>query len=342
MIEAQQLTKRYGPTLAVDTVSFTVAPGSVVGFLGPNGAGKSTTIRMLTGYLPPTSGRATIGGFDVLTQAFEARRQLGYLPESTPLYPEMRAEEYLHFVGKLQGMPRGGRRRRIDEVVEQCGLSLVRRRTIGRLSKGNRQRVGIASTLLHDPPVLILDEPTSGLDPNQMSHVRDLIRGLAGRRTVLLSSHLLPEVQRVCDRAVIIAAGRVVADGTLEELRQRATQTAPASPVLIEVKGTVEAVKAALRNVPYAASMDAAPAGEAGWVDAWLVPEGAADVRADAAAVLSSAGLLVREMRREAATLEEFFIRVTDVARNADTNGVAQEKEMLLGEPAGSSAGGTA
>ncbi len=318
MIHAEQLTKWYGPTLAVDDVSFTVEAGSVVGFLGPNGAGKSTTIRMLTGYLPPTSGKATLAGHDLLTDPFAARRRLGYLPESTPLYPEMRVVEYLHFVGRLQGMSRQERRQRIGVVVEECGLEKVVRRTIGRLSKGNRQRCGLASTLLHDPPVLVLDEPTSGLDPRQMSQVRDLVRGMKGRRTVLLSSHLLPEVQRVCDRAVIIANGKVVADGTLDELREQAVQTAPSGgwgPVLVEVRGGVDEVKAVLRGVPAVAEFDAAEADEAGWVDAWLVPEGGADVRADAAAMLSASSLLVREIRREAPTLEEFFIRVTDAGR---------------------------
>ncbi|MEM1445716.1 MAG: ABC transporter ATP-binding protein [Planctomycetota bacterium] len=320
MIEAAQLTKRYTPTgpPAADAVTFTLEPGTVTGFLGPNGAGKSTTIRMLTGYLPPTSGAARIGGHDTLTDAHAARRLLGYLPESNALYPEMRSEEFLHFVGKLHGVSRSDRKKRIGELTERCGLSLILRKTIGRLSKGNRQRVGIASALMHDPPVVVLDEPTSGLDPRQMSEVRDLIRDLgsagsgADRKTVLLSTHLLPEVQRCCDRAIVIASGRVVADGSLEALREEAMRTGKAGPVLIEARGEVDSVRGVLRGVPGVSEFDVTAADEKGWVDAWLVASDGTDVRADAAAKLQGAGHLVREIRREVPTLEEYFFRVTD------------------------------
>ena len=220
MIETQSLVKWYGPTLAVDRVSFKIEPGEIVGFLGPNGAGKTTTIRILTGYLPPTSGTATIAGHDVLTASEQARAKLGYLPESTPLYTEMRVAEYLHYRGRLMQMDRKTRQHRIDTVCDRCGLGHAKRRVIGHLSKGNRQRVGIAQALLHEPPVLVLDEPTAGLDPNQIGEVRKLISELRGQHTILLSSHILPEVEKTADRVMIIAQGRIVADGTPEALRR--------------------------------------------------------------------------------------------------------------------------
>ncbi|MBB6430884.1 ABC transporter ATP-binding protein [Algisphaera agarilytica] len=319
MVKAENLTKWYGPTLAVDALSLELEPGQIVGFLGPNGAGKSTTIRMLTGYLPPTSGRATLDGHDVLTHAADARRKLGYLPESNPLYPEMRVEEYLHFAGKLHNMPRNQRRDRIGHVAERCGLSHLRRRTIGRLSKGNKQRVGLAAALLHDPPVLVLDEPTSGLDPNQISQVRQLIRDLAGEHTVLLSSHILPEVQRVADRVVIIAQGKIVADGTVDELRERSHAEDDRAPVHVEVRGTADAIKQALSGLEHVDTVEVATdPGQDGWCNAWVVPHGRKDVRVAVAEALAAQQLLVREIRREAGTLEEFFVRVTDTSRPAE------------------------
>ena len=334
MLVAQQLTKWYGPTLAVDRLSLELEPGKIVGFLGPNGAGKSTTIRMLSGYLPPTSGRALLDGHDVLTDAAAARRKLGYLPEANPLYPEMRVEEYLHFCGKLHAMPRTQRRQRIDEVADRCGLSKLRRRTIGRLSKGNRQRVGLAAALLHEPPVLMLDEPTSGLDPNQIGHVRQLIRELAGRHTVLLSSHLLPEVQRVADRVVIIAQGRIVADGTTRELTQRSRDDAASNTLHAEVRGTAEAVREALRGIDAVGEVSVASAGEGGgrpddeelndggaprWWSVTVRPREAVDLRAAVAEAWSGRGLLVRELRRESGSMEAFFVRVTDVGSGGDS-----------------------
>ncbi|MEM1109297.1 MAG: ABC transporter ATP-binding protein [Planctomycetota bacterium] len=317
MIQASHLTKWYGPTLAVDDLSLELEPGKIVGFLGPNGAGKSTTIRMLTGYLPPTSGRATLDGHDVLTHAADARRKLGYLPESNPLYPEMRVEEYLHFAGKLHGMARPLRRSRIDHVADRCGLSHLRRRTIGRLSKGNKQRVGLAAALLHDPPMLVLDEPTSGLDPNQIGQVRQLIRDLAGDHTVLLSSHILPEVQRVADRVVIVAQGRIVADGTVEELRERSHAEDDRAPVHVEVRGTPDSVKQALASLDHVDTVEAAEEpGQYGWCNAWVVPHGRKDLRVQIAEALAERNLLVREIRREAGSLEEYFVRVTDSSRN--------------------------
>ena len=338
MLIAENLTKFYGPTHAVDRLSLQLEPGKIVGFLGPNGAGKSTTIRMLTGYLPPTSGRATLDGHDVLTDAAAARRKLGYLPEANPLYPEMRVDEYLHFCGKLHAMRRTRRRDRIGEVTQRCGLAKLRRRTIGRLSKGNRQRVGLAAALLHEPPVLVLDEPTSGLDPNQIGHVRQLIRDLAGRHTVLLSSHLLPEVQRVADRVVIIAQGRIVADGTTAELTRLGQQASGPVPIHVEVRGQASAVRSALTGIEGVGEVDirpadrvdaagennetqdtpaAAPAAQMTWLNVTIRPVTTRDLRAAVAETLSGQGLLVRELRRESGSMEAFFVRVTDSGRQS-------------------------
>jgi ABC-2 type transport system ATP-binding protein len=227
MIEARGLTKRYGELTALEDVSFSVEPGEVVGFLGPNGAGKTTAMRILTGFLPASDGSAAIAGHDILTEPLEARRAVGYLPESPPLYPEMSVQGYLHYVTKIKDVPRAGRPAAIDRAVERCGLGDVRRRVIGTLSKGFRQRVGLAQAIVHDPPVLILDEPTVGLDPIQIREIRNLISTLASdrpgesARTVVLSTHILPEVEALCRRVMIINAGRKVVDSPLAELRTR-------------------------------------------------------------------------------------------------------------------------
>src|SRR5437016_8525076 len=246
VISVSQLTKVYGQTLAVDRISFDVAKGQIVGFLGPNGAGKSTTLRMLTCYLPPTSGGATVNGFDIFHQSQQVRENLGYLPENVPLYTEMKVEEYLDFRGQLRKMPRPERRKRIDYVLEKCWLGNVRRRTIGHLSKGYRQRVGLADSLLHNPAVLILDEPTVGLDPTQIRETRKLVKELGGDHTVMLSTHILPEVEAVCDRAIIIAGGKIVAQGTPEELRASRQMEAR---VMVECRGPARDVENALSRV---------------------------------------------------------------------------------------------
>ena len=226
MIEARGLSKRYGELVAVDDVSFSVAPGEVVGFLGPNGAGKTTTMRILTGFLPATDGTAAIAGHDIFEDPLAARRSVGYLPESPPLYPEMSVEGYLDYVAKIKDVPRAKRAAAVDRALERCGLREARRRVIGLLSKGFRQRVGLAQAIVHDPPVLILDEPTVGLDPIQIREIRGLIAGLAregggGRgHTVILSTHILPEVEAICRRVLIIHRGRIVVDRPLEELQR--------------------------------------------------------------------------------------------------------------------------
>ncbi|MEM0913370.1 MAG: ATP-binding cassette domain-containing protein [Planctomycetota bacterium] len=312
MISASDLTKWYGPTLALDRVGFDIEPGQIVGFLGPNGAGKSTAMRILTGFLPPTSGTASIAGHDILDAPDAARAAIGYLPEGTPLYPEMRVEEFLHFRGRLMGMTRADRQRRIDTLVDRCGLSPVRRRVIRALSKGNRQRVGLAQALLHEPPVLILDEPTAGLDPNQITAVRELIAELRGKHTVLLSTHILPEVERTADRVIIIAGGRLVADDTPTELRR---QVAEGSRVIVEAKAEPAELESLLKQVPAVESATAQSLGA--WSRAVATPKGLADVRADIGKLLLDKSIAVREISREAANLEQFFVQVTDAAKRA-------------------------
>lgn len=307
MIEVRNLVKWYGPTLAVDDLYFQIPKGQIVGFLGPNGAGKTTTLRMLTGYLPPTSGTAVIDGQDILTHSHEARRRIGYLPESTPLYLEMRVEEYLHYRGQLLGMKRSDRKSRIDIVCDRCSLVPVRRRLIGNLSKGNRQRVGLAQALLHNPPVLILDEPTAGLDPNQINAVRDLIHELKNEHTVLLSTHILPEVERTADRVMIIAGGRIVAQGSPDELRQQVTAGAK---VLIEVKAAEADVKAKLDSLGDVTQVQTRMASE-GWCVTTVTPSDQKDIRHELGSAILAAGWVIREMRYETATLEQFFIQIT-------------------------------
>lgn len=303
MIVAEHLTKWYGPTLAVEDLSFSIPAGEVVGFLGPNGAGKSTTIRMITGYLPPTAGRCTIDGIDVMTDSRTARQKIGYLPESTPLYTEMRVTEYLHFCGKLFSMSRGDRIKRIDEVTGKCGLSHNKRRVIGQLSKGNRQRVGIAQALLHDPPMLILDEPTSGLDPQQTLAFRDLIAELRGQHTIMLSSHILPEIERAADRVIIIANGKIVAQGTPVELRDRASR---GGTILVEAKASPQQLTDCLQAHASVAKVDPFKLGD--WTRATVTAKDDTDLRSVVAEALSRAGYTVRELHLNAPTLERYFV----------------------------------
>ncbi len=220
-ILVSQLTKQYGSQKAIDSLSFEIRPGEIVGFLGPNGAGKSTTMKLLTGYLTPTSGQAVVSGHDLAKAAMEARRSTGYLPEHNPLYLDMYVREFLVFVGKLYGMKGKVLHQRIQEMVGLCGLSVEQHKKIGQLSKGYRQRVGLAQALLHDPAVLILDEPTTGLDPNQLTEIRALIKATAANKTVLFSTHIMQEVEALCDRVIIISKGHIVADSPLSTLRRQ-------------------------------------------------------------------------------------------------------------------------
>ena len=318
MIHVENLVKWYGPTRAVNGISFDVPEGQIIGFLGPNGAGKSTTIRMLTGFLPPTSGKATIAGFDASTDSLKARRQIGYLPESTPLYMEMRVEEFLHFRGKLMEMSRPERVKAIDYVSDRCGLSQIRRRVIGQLSKGNRQRVGIAQALLHDPKILILDEPTSGLDPVQIGAVRNLIQELKGKHTILLSSHILPEVEKTADRVIIIAAGSIKADGSPADLRQQVGQGAS---VLVQVKANCESVQKAFAGVDGVKDVTVEAVGD--WAKAVVIPTPGSELRERLGQTILTNGWAVREMRNETASLEQFFIQITADQSQATDEAVA-------------------
>src|SRR6202049_37988 len=234
MITVNGLTKRYARTVAVDHISFEVQKGQIVGFLGPNGAGKTTTMRILTCFLPPTEGSANVAGFDVLEQPMEVKRRIGYLPETPPLYPEMEVREYLTFVGKLKGMSGQSLVARVNEVGERFAVADVQSKLIGKLSKGYRQRVGLAQAIIHNPDVLILDEPTAGLDPKQINETRDLIRSLAGDHTILLSTHILPEVSQTCEQVIIINKGKVVATDSVSNLQGRARS---GESVLLEIGG---------------------------------------------------------------------------------------------------------
>ncbi|MHC5005542.1 MAG: ABC transporter ATP-binding protein [Planctomycetota bacterium] len=288
----------------MDSVEFRIPRGQVVGLLGPNGAGKTTTIRMITGYLPPTSGTVTVDGLDVVRQSLAVRQRIGYLPESAPLYGDMRVQEFLGFRARLFDVPRARRAAAIDRAVERCWLEPVRRRPIHQLSKGYRQRVGLAAALLHDPPVLILDEPTVGLDPAQIREARSLIRELAGDHTVVLSTHILPEVELTCDRVIMMARGRIYADGALAELRSGAGRdeqylvetTADAAPVLESIDGVRCVGDTSL---------------EGGWRQLTVEADaGAGDLREAIGERLSVMGATVRELHRVVPSLEQLFIRM--------------------------------
>src|SRR5262245_23851195 len=255
MISVDKLTKYFGPVLAVDRISFQVDKGEIVGFLGPNGAGKTTTMRILTTYLPATSGIAKVAGYDVMMQSLDVRRNIGYLPESVPLYSEMRVDEYVEFRAKLKGVERKERPKRIDFVMDRCRLREVKRRLVGTLSRGYRQRVGLADAMVHDPPILIMDEPTAGLDPVQIRETLALIQELGDAHTILLSTHILPEVDAICERVIIINAGRIGYSESLAEMKAQAV-------IIVEVRGPTEQVANALRNTPGVVQVIAKSLGE--------------------------------------------------------------------------------
>jgi len=306
MIKVNNLTKYYGDRKAVDNVSFTVDKGEIVGFLGPNGAGKSTTLRVLTCYPPASSGTATVAGYDVLTQSMQVRRLVGYLPESNPLYPEMRVSEYLNFRGRLRGMTRNERDAAIKRVSDRCWLGDFINRPIGQLSKGMKQRVGLADVLLHDPPVLILDEPTIGLDPNQIRETRRLISELARKHTIILSSHILPEVEASCERMIIIAGGRIRASGSINEVRSRVMG---ASRLLAELKGPMQDIQQAIRKIPGVRDVNARVVD--GWNRLRIESGEGRDVREEIAALAARSNWGLRDLRLEVGSLEEFFIQIT-------------------------------
>ncbi len=305
MIEAQDLTRRYGDFTAVAGISFAVPEGEIVGILGPNGAGKTTTIRMITGFLPPSSGRVTLGGHDLFESDVQIRRQIGYLPESVALYPEMRVEEYLAYRARLEGMDRFAARRRQGEVIERCLLAEVRRQVIGTLSKGYRQRVGLAAAILHDPKVLVLDEPTVGLDPKQIVAIRELIRELGEKHTLLLSTHILPEVELLCRRVLIIDRGRIVAEGTPEALRERWQGKVAVNLELATVEPDAAEALAAVPNVELVSADPAAPGRFR------LECAKGSDPRADLFRLAVERHWVLVELAAERASLEDVFVRLT-------------------------------
>ena len=305
MIEVENLTKRYPTQVAVEDVSFSVREGEIVGFLGPNGAGKTTTMRVLTGFLPPTAGAARIAGHDIVRQSRRARSRLGYLPETAALYPELRVREYLAYRARLEEVPAGQVRARVEEVVDSCLLAEVADRKIENLSKGYRQRTALAGALVHRPPVLILDEPTVGLDPMQIIKIREMIRTLGRERAVLLSTHILPEVDAVCDRVLIIDRGRIVAEGTPGELRAR---LAGKPVVRAAFKGAV-AVSEELARLPGVVSVEIAE--DASETHARLECEADADLREEVFHMAVSKGWVLRELTLDVVSLEDVFVRLT-------------------------------
>ncbi|RIK69363.1 MAG: ABC transporter [Planctomycetota bacterium] len=306
MIHVQNLIKEYGDRRAVDGISFSIQEGEIVGFLGPNGAGKTTTIRILTCYMPATDGSATIGGYDVFTQSMHVRRIVGYLPESTPLDMQSRVREYLNFRGRIRGLDRAAREAAIRRVTEQCWLGDFVDRPIHQLSKGMRQRVGLADALLHDPKVLILDEPTVGLDPAQIRETRNLVKELAKRHTVLLSSHILPEVEATCQRTIIIAGGRIVASGSPSELKERIRG---GSRLIAEVSGPNGEVRSAVGAVPGVSGVEVES--DNGWHRLTIEARQGADPREEIFKLVKQKNWSLRELRLEVGSLEEFFVQIT-------------------------------
>jgi ABC-2 type transport system ATP-binding protein len=307
VIEVQNLTKRYGPFTAVDDVSFRVEPGEILGFLGPNGAGKTTTMRILTGYIPATEGRAKVAGYDVLEQPLEAKRRTGYLPETPPLYPDMTVRDYLDFCARIKGVTRGDRKTRVNSVMERTRIDDVAKRHCGKLSKGYRQRVGLAQALLNNPDVLILDEPTAGLDPKQIIDTRRLIKELGGDHTIILSTHILPEVSQTCHRIVIINKGRVVAVDTPDNLTARLRGSETMFMQVDAAGADAGQVLAAVSGVQRVAATDTR-----GTVVGYEIEsETGRDVRRELAAAVVNRGWGLLELRPLRMSLEEIFLHLT-------------------------------
>jgi ABC-2 type transport system ATP-binding protein len=307
MIEVSNLTKRYAGRTAVSDISFHVARGEIVGLLGPNGAGKSTTMRILSSFLPATSGTVRVAGFDVFYDSVEVRRRIGFMPENNPLYPEMRVREYLKFRARLKGL--GGRRsrERVATVMEQCGLTDVQRRIIGQLSKGYRQRVGLADALVHEPELIILDEPTIGLDPHQIRSVRQLIKSLAGRHTVLISTHILPEAEMMCSRMVIMFDGKILAADTPENL-QKLMQGG--SQIVAEIAADAADLNAAFLQLPGVEKFDVS-AGDGEFRRCALTPRDGCDLRPAIFALARERGWVLRELTRNRHSLEDIYVQIT-------------------------------
>lgn len=307
MIQVDNLTKYFGPVMAVDRISFQVDAGEIVGFLGPNGAGKTTTMRILTGYLPATSGIAKVAGYDVMLESTQVRQNIGYLPESVPLYPEMRVEEYLSFRAKLKGMNRAERAHRLEYCLERCRLVTVRRRLLGTLSKGYRQRVGLADAMIHSPAILILDEPTAGLDPLQIRETLALIKELSGKHTILLSTHILSEVEAICERVVIIANGRLGLNQRLDEIESE-------SLILVEARGPADGMTHMLQGIKGITEVKARGTDD-GIARFEVRTEEEKDLREEVSKGIAAKGWTVRRLERKTRRLEDAFF---DVLRAQD------------------------
>jgi len=306
MIKVESLTKRYAGQPAIQNLNFEVGQGEIMGFLGPNGAGKTTTMRILAGFMPPTSGRATVAGFDVFSQSLQARSHLGYMPESVPLYNDMRVDEYLVYRAALKSVPRRRVAERVGDVKELCGLKEVKKQLIGTLSKGYRQRVGLADALLHEPDLLILDEPTIGLDPNQIRQVRELIKNLGEQHTILLSTHILPEVEMTCSRVIIIHKGRIEACDTPENLLGKIRR---AGGVLLEAKTGPDNGAEELKKIAGVRDIMIDVDGE--WKIFSLRVESGMDVREQIFRLATDRRWIVRELTQRRATLEDVFVELT-------------------------------
>ncbi|MEH2301024.1 MAG: ABC transporter ATP-binding protein [Nostoc sp.] len=322
MIEVEHLSKIYGSTPAITDVTFSVEPGEILGLLGPNGAGKTTTMRILAGYLPATNGNARIAGYDVHENSLAVRQRIGYLPETPPLYPEMTVEGFLHFVARIKGVPAGDRTNKVIAAIKRCNLEDKRRVIIRKLSKGYRQRVGIAQAIVHDPPAIILDEPTVGLDPRQIIEVRNLIKSLAGTHTIILSTHILPEVSMTCSRVAIINQGKVVATNTPENLM---TQLTGGSGYELEIEGEAALAKQVLQKVAGVSLIESIPTGmlgnqpQANRAYLRVISQPGKEPGRDIATTLVRAGFGLHELRRVNATLEDVFLQLTTEEKNFET-----------------------
>jgi ABC-2 type transport system ATP-binding protein len=307
MIEVTDLTKRYAGRTAVAGISFTVARGEIVGLLGPNGAGKSTTMRILSSFMPATSGTARVAGFDVFHQSEEVRRRIGFMPENNPMYPEMRVREYLKFRARLKGLGWTRSRERVDTVMEQCGLTEVQRRIIGQLSKGYRQRVGLADALVHEPELIILDEPTIGLDPNQIRSVRQLIKSLAEKHTVLISTHILPEAEMMCSRMLILYDGKILAADTPDNLQRL---MAGSSQIVAEIAAGAAELNEVFSQLPGVENFNVS-ASEGEFQRCALTPRDRYDLRPVIFSLARERGWILRELTRNRHSLEDIYVQVT-------------------------------
>jgi len=308
MIKVRNLTKRYGATVAVNNISFDAEASEILGLLGPNGAGKTTTMRILTCYMPADEGTATVAGFDIHEQSVEVRKRIGYLPEDSPLYTDIGVVDYLNFVAEVRAIPKNGRSGRVKEMIDVCGLERVVRKDIGELSRGYRQRVGLAQALIHDPDILILDEPTAGLDPNQIVEIRKLIKRLGAKKTVILSTHILPEVEATCDRVVIINEGVIVASGTTDELANMGKRD---DRVYIQIRGQQEQIESELSRMPQVASFRKVGRAEPEFHRYEIRPGDSGSITEDLFRMAVNNNWSLAELRREAASLEDVFRQLT-------------------------------